>query len=398
MSITRAITLSIQPVADSISYDALWKALHQSWNAVQRAANATMRTYLAGDKARTVTGRNGKPVLDKIDKSVANAAYHHAREAAPELPSSPIADISQRVRGRYLHDRWAIQIAAAKSCPTFSRQLPLSIRRKDWQLLTGTDDKGRECYFARFPLLDMLRNDRPTVRFVCRTARDAKLLHKIAAGDYEKQTLEILPPGWIRKGAIRAKVVYSRSDVSAKESGGRRMMLRTAGADHLLVASVEGDDQVMHWNHDWLRSRIVAYERARHRRSEDLKHERRVPKSRRRVWREDAGRAAEKHHNRVKTTIQQIAAQVIGRAKRGGCDIIEFDDTDRSWIESFPWHMLRAELKRCGENNEVEVQFTKSNDDSSGRCSAQQSGGQPCADTADCKPRSVGSGRKGGAM
>lgn len=382
--VTRAITTSITP-ADGITNDELWREMRQCWNAVQRAANAAMREYFAGDPAATETTTAGKVRLAKLDKEVSNKAYHAARAAAPELTSSPVSDICQRVRGRYLSDRWAVQVAAQKSVPTFRSPLPLSIRAQNWDMLTGTDEHGRETYLVRFPLAGRLRNDRPTLRLICRTGRDAALLKKIWSGEYKKATLEILAPGWVRKGAIRAKVVFSKPDNEPVEPSG--VFNVSTGKDHLLIGHAEGRDEIMRWNADWLRSRIIAYETRRHRVSEDLKHERRAPKHRRRIWREDAGRSAEKHKNRVKTAIQQIAAQVVGRAKRCGCNVVELDNTDQSWIESFPWYQLKQELSRCCENNDVIFRDVSGDKTKlSGDCPAERPGGSSCTSTADGKP------------
>lgn len=346
-TIVRAHTLGI--IAHDINADDWWKIMHQAWNATQRAANAAVRVYVALDDAKMIPGKSGKMTLDKLPAEVSRAAYAAAIEAArSEISAGSVSDICQRVRSRYLHDRWGVQVAMKQSVPTFRRPLPLSIRRQDWQSKDAPNnvftafDGDREIYLARFGIAGMKGENRPVIRFLCKTGRDAALLAKIASGEYPARTLEILPPGWERKGGMRAKIVYERPAAEPREANG---VFKVATArDALLVA---GDFK---WNASWLKHKIKAYERDRRERSEDLKHELRTPSKRREVYREDSGKRAEKHRNRVRTALQQIAAQVAGRAVRAKCAAVEYDDSCRKWMDQFPWHDLKERIEQACES------------------------------------------------
>jgi len=345
-TIVRAHTCSIVAHA-GIDQTGLWRLLHTQWDAVQRAANATLQAWFIGDDAQR---------LSVFDPKISSFAYGVAREAAPELRSGAVADICQRVRAKYLADRWASRVSMRQSGMSFRRPLPLSIRRQDWNFLRlDEDDAERTQYGAQFAIGELMRDERPIVRFVIRTARDAALLERVASGEWPHKTLEILPPGWDRKGMIRAKIVYERPVTKRGKPTGA-LSLHTA-TDALLVAN--DGDAVWHWNYDWLRERIIAYEARRYRHAEDCKHERRVPKSRRQVWREDAGRAADTHHNRVRTALANIAHQAAGLAARRNCAKIVYGDNERGWCDPFPWHMLREKLEQQCQARGLELEIVK---------------------------------------
>lgn len=366
---TRAVTLGLYvPDTESQDRKAVWERLHQSWDAVGRAANAAMRTLVVGDPCEQKPTKNGRITLEKLPSGLANDAYHAARAASPALSSSPVADICQRVYGRYQHDRWAIQQSCRKSAPRFPGPLPLSIRTKDWQLVTRESDDGRVEYFVRFPLMDLLRDQRPICKLIIKTGRDAHLLQRIATDEWPRGTLEILCPGWDRKRKLKAKIVYQKrvsagSETAEKVSAGTAPMQLRTDVDRFWVGAAPDDERPRHWNLDWLRSKIRAYEMWRLRKSEDLKHERRIPKGRRGMYREDVGKRADKHASRVRTALQQVCAQVVGVARRSGCNVIEYNDAERGWCEKFPWHQVRMSLLCAVENVGLEVRFTGTDGD-----------------------------------
>jgi len=408
-TLTRAITLSIVP-ADGTKTPVIWQALHASWNACQRAANAALREWFTLDSGVMcdVAGRkNGSVIhpkyrLAKIDKSLQTRPYAAARGVSPELPAGSTSDICQRVRAMYFKGRFNSQIRMNQSGISFARPIPLPIRMADWQLHT-IKNGNRTDYHATFGLLDMRGKDRPTFALVIRTKRDADLLTKIVSGEYKRRTLEIMPAGWDRKGPIRAKIVYSMPAPESMTDGGTRnvpqvMKIRT-GAPSLIESTTNGNSRPFRWNLRWLRSRIIAYERGRQMRAEDRKYERRMPKHRRQVLNRDGGRARDKHLDRVKTEIQKIAFQIVARAVRMRCDVIEYDDTDRSWLEKFPWNKLKLEINRAAENRGITVCNPGGSPVGSGHCMADEphgpldavaEGAKPCSETV--------SERKDGAM
>jgi hypothetical protein len=80
---------------------------------------------------------------------------------------------------------------------------------------------------------------------------------------------------------------------------------------------------------------------------EDRKHEKRWPIRVRRQYQDAYARRAEKHRRRVKTWIDQMAAQVAGFARRRGVCQVYYDDADRRFADSFPWHQAAEALARA---------------------------------------------------
>lgn len=345
-TITRAVTTSLYTLPGTKARD-LWPLIHRSFDLVQVAANEVMRQYFIGDGAVLVEGKGGRKTLPQIDKEVSNIAYHEARRVAPELPSGQVADICQRVRARYMKDRWACRVVGAQSVPTFRSPLPVSVRTQDWAL-GRVEAGGSVHYTATFGLLGLRGKDRPTFGLACKGDDDKAFLERVIAGEWERRTIEILPPGWIRKGRlIRAKVVYRRPAAAARPGRDEPLVVRT-GSPSLLTADTGG--RGFAWNARSLRGKIIAYERDLHMRSQDRKMERRVPASRRRAQNDEGGCRAEKHANRVRAELQWIASQVAGYTSRQRFPGVVLDTSDRSWVPCrFPWEKLERYVSQACE-------------------------------------------------
>lgn len=95
-------------------------------------------------------------------------------------------------------------------------------------------------------------------------------------------------------------------------------------------------DAMKHWNprhHAWLQ-RI----------GEDGKREKRWPKSQRLQFVDAYRKRCEKFSRRVKTWLQQMAAQVAGFCKRRGIGRVIYSDKVKTWLAPFPWHQLKTSL------------------------------------------------------
>ncbi|MDP2623785.1 MAG: hypothetical protein Q8Q29_08310 [Actinomycetota bacterium] len=377
---TRALTVSIAP-SDG-DWSAMRQLLNRMWDGVQRAANAGMREYVKGD-----TANGTEPRLPKLDGAISKAAYAAARAAAPDVPSGAVSDVMQRVRARYLHDRWKVVVSCRQSVPTYRRPLPYSVRRQNWSLTTT--EKG---YGAVFAVGELRRDQRPEFGLILRTRRDREIVEAIAEGRYARRTLEILPPGWDRSGKIVAKLVYTMPRPEARGAAGL-MPVRT-GAESLLIATIGGEP--FRWNGDELRELIEAYERRRQRMSEDWKFEGRCPSDHRRERRRAYGLAADKREDRVRTRLQQLAATVTGKARRHGFAGIAYDDRERSFVAPFPWAQFRSILAQRCEAVGLVMEVTTGVDEDGG-CPADTPGERATAPVSQATSH-ADSPRKGSGM
>lgn len=135
--------------------------------------------------------------------------------------------------------------------------------------------------------------------------------------------------------------------------------------DGFLRAQVEGrderpwwlyGDQVLqsirmmeHWHKDhsdWLQ-----------RVGDDRKHEKRWPIRQRRQFADAYARRCMKHYRRVKTWIDQMAAQVAGFARRRGVGRVLYCDDNRAFAARFPWHRVRTTLKARLERDGVAYEY-----------------------------------------
>jgi hypothetical protein len=121
--------------------------------------------------------------------------------------------------------------------------------------------------------------------------------------------------------------------------------------DQLLVAVDAKDERVWAYNADHLRRWIAQYERIRQRLAEDQKAEQRpVPSF--------AGRREAmtlKQRSRMDSAIQQIAAELAKFAQRRRFAVVRYDDADKSYLEKFPWFVLRERI--AGKLDEYQIAF-----------------------------------------
>jgi hypothetical protein len=100
----------------------------------------------------------------------------------------------------------------------------------------------------------------------------------------------------------------------------------------------------------WVQRWITMHQKFLAQFSDDLKYEKRWPACKRRGLDRHRQRRCDKHARRMKTFLQQTAAQVVGYAARKGCTKLRWDDTDRGFAPSFPWATLRTMIQnKCDE-------------------------------------------------
>ena len=124
------------------------------------------------------------------------------------------------------------------------------------------------------------------------------------------------------------------------------MLIVRSMPDSLLVALNVKEEKLWTYNADHVVRWQVEHRRRLQRFSEDAKSEQRPVPS----FVQLREKLVERQRDRMRTTIQQIAASLVGYAIRRRFASIRYNDTDHSFCDQFPWFLLRERIRTdCDE-------------------------------------------------
>jgi hypothetical protein len=330
--ILRALTL---PVAEPLSGN--WRELRDDlaamWIETTHCANWMMTELYARDVRR---GREEKmPPMRHV------YLYPEARQLFPALTPQSVASLEQAVTRKYVARRYEVVWTHAASLASLRYPQPFPVHNQSWSL--AIDEQRRPILSARIGAKRWEMRLQGGIRY----RRQLAGLQKIVAG--------AAIPGEAAfykhpDGTILAKLVVWLPRPATTE--GREGMLAVyTRPDQLLVAVDTKDERVWAYNADHLRRWIAQYERIRQRLAEDQKAEQRpVPSF--------AGRREAmtlKQRRRMDSAIQQIAAQLAKFAQRRRFAVVRYNDADKSYLEKFPWFVLRERI--AGKLDEYHIAF-----------------------------------------
>ncbi|MEM6260465.1 MAG: hypothetical protein AAGI37_19495 [Planctomycetota bacterium] len=344
-TVTRALTMPIlKPADDAVAWDDLRDMLNLSWRRSTSLANAMMAQLHERHQALRSDDSTIDSKPPRKPKMSEDGLYQLGTSLAPDMPTGTISSLNQMVRKRYKGkvsvlkpggDR-RVQMSAdfaamtgQMSLPSFRYPTPFPCRAQDWRPSVG---RGGEC-IASVTLAPKTR-----VKVFLKTGgghkRAAAEYRRIASGELKYREASLVIAG----GRPALKVVYDRPVVHRKREG--VLSVRTC-SESLLVA-VLNKDRVWWYHGDDLKRMVAAYTERMQRLADDTKHERRTRRNnlakRRTAW-------VEKNRRRTDTILHQITASLVGFADRRNVAVIEYQDQDKSFIESLPWAAIKTMIE-----------------------------------------------------
>jgi len=289
------------------------------------------------DAART-------PGMAKMPKCPMPYLYPVVREAVPELDPTSATALIRAIEGKYRAVRFDVLWLRKASWPTYRYPFPYPIHNQSWSV--SAEDDGAMLLSLR------LQGERWSLRLRGGPGfrRQRRALEQLIAGEAMKGEATLYEAGSTpgdhrpdssRRSRLMVKVVLWLPRGEARQASGR--MLVEGTPEEFLVASVgEG----MRWvlNGDRIRTQVVGYDRARKRRAEDLKHEKRWPAWRRETWLRESREAAKRQQHRLSTYCHEVSLMVAERARRAGVAEIVLDLSRARFVSPFPWHLLQEML------------------------------------------------------
>lgn len=319
----------LAPVVSGSQSTELRNALLRMWDAATRAANWMMAELYSAD-VRTVAGQSKLIPMQRV------YLYPEARRRFPELPSRTVATLEHAVQAKYRAVRYQVVWANSQAIPTYRYPAPYVVPNQAWS--AALDDAGR-----------------PTVSVRIGDQRWALRLRGGPRFRYHRQLFLQISDGVARKGEM--SIIQRKSEVVLRITGwfpaadgghgagaggsAEPVRLRVFTATESLLVVLDDRDQVVcRYNGDHIRRWCAEYRNQLDRWREDAPD----PPAARAIAPRRAARI-DKHHNRIRSAVDEAAAAVIRCARRRMATHIQYDDSISTFAKPFPWHMLRDQIR-----------------------------------------------------
>lgn len=326
---SHTLRAAIIPVAEPLSgsWDEFKAALKEMWIETTRASNWIMTELYKRD-----VRRNGEAKMPLMPRSY---LYPELRANFPSLTPQSVTAIEQAVTAKYRAKRYEIVWTQACALPTFRYSTPFPVHNQSWY---AEFDAGKPIVSAR------IGDRRWQFRLKAghQFRRQLADLHAIVSGDGLPGELALYKH---HDGQVLCKIVAWVPKSIA--SGHRGIMFVHTGTEHFITAQFSADapDEAWYLNGDHIRRWVREYERHLQRLREDRKAEQRPVPS----FANHQRIVVEKQRRRMKSAVQEIAAQIANYARRRRAAQLEYKDAERH-EEAFPWFLLRERLKtKCSE-------------------------------------------------
>lgn len=343
--ITRAASVRIRSATDEdgneIAYADLRTLIRQSCRDAASAANLTIQQLLRREIVRvpSMTKLGAIPAPPPSPTGAkSTAGYHEIRAALPELDPHSVTSIVQAVDRKWRASRLDVVWRRAAAPPAFRDDMPCPFSAASVRVESRPEEPGQ----TRSPVVVSLRlRGRRVLLHLWRGGefeRHLDPLRRVASGEFECGEAALFLRG---NGQCWFKVAYIRpKQYGPRETDG--VLMVSTGGDRMLTMTL--GDQPRFINADKQRRDAAEHVRRLQRWSEDLKPETRPPAGRAKLISQDRAAACARRHGRVDAHTHELSAQVACFARRRRVAKVIYDDTDRSYIESYPWRQLKERI------------------------------------------------------
>jgi hypothetical protein len=341
----------IIPVAGPVDGD--WQLfrdqLRLAWRQSTELANFYVTELAKADIVRTAD-------MEKLPPAPKLYLYPLGRARCPALASQSVVAIEHSVRQRYNRTRLDVIWRGSATLPRYTYPYPYPVPATGWTAAWLSETE-------RVPLVSIRLGD---ARIVLRLRGGAQFRRQLAqfgemiAGEVLTGALDLyrVPanasdhrPTDFEKHRIMVKMVGWFPLRSAPDRKGV-CRVRTA-EEQLLVAECDGRDPWI-FNADRVRQQITGYERRRQRLSQDTKFEKRWPAESRRQLAEVRDGMTTRQHHYLDTFCHTAAKLLVGFALRQNVARLEYNDSVRDYMPTFPWHKLSQLIEQKCQSEGLE--------------------------------------------
>lgn len=299
-----------------------WNSLRLSWRQATELCNWALTEHAKADSEPLIPGPNGPKLPPRPKLSL----YQPARSRWPEIDSQSLADLLQRVQAKYGQSRFDLRCRSAISLPTYRYPLPLPIPAAcaTFLLVDGACHLRIRVFGERFQV--RLEGGK-------RFQRSTNVIRHVIDGFLSHGAISLSAQGSRVMVAIPVNVPKERPSDSS-----RLCVVKTV-PDRLWQVFMDGRDNLWNLNEDQIRRWAAAHHAQLQRLREDCKLDRRLRKP------DDlAGRRAvlgRRYAARINDACHKASSMIVGFCERNRVAVVEYDDTERSWMPQFPWFKLR---------------------------------------------------------
>lgn len=324
---TACVSIAVRWSDDKQANDDFHAVLNRGFSISTGLANWFIRELFVRDCCRT-------PDMEKLPTFNVPGLYQAAKERWPldTTPSGLLAAMEHRIRGIYTAHRYAIVWQCSESLPSFRWPFSYPVRTQDYTLNLGSD--------GSMSVAVNIARERLTINLSQshKYARQRAGLEKILGGDGKLGELLITRA---KDGNVFVRFTgqFPKDEWTGKTG---TLYVRT-DSDSLIVAINAKEEKLWVYNADHLRRWVKERQRRKNRLSDDRKFEDR--RRGRPVTFEQRSRAeVEKFRRRMDTATHQIALRIVGYAKRRKFGKIEYNESDKRFLDQFPYHELKTKL------------------------------------------------------
>lgn len=343
--VLRAITCHVvSPNVDGNAQEmkAAWKVLDEqlkeAWEKSTEAANWAAKRLWANDVVRE-PGAKKCPAMPAI--------YLYGERDWTGWASSAAA-VLRTIEQNYRKRRYEIVWTGSAGVPFVRYPYPYPLHNATWNL--EQDSGGSMVFGCRLPsgrIAVRLRTKDKSGKFTM-----SSLKHLIDNPDLRGEAAILRK----KDGAIAVKMVgyfprQSRGEISGE------LRVRTDATSFLILLN-EKDERLLVINGDWIRRKLAGHSSGLQRWREDQKSELRRPKRKAKKSAEDMQLACLKMETRLKTFIDQTAAQIVGHAARRRLAKVTYNDDEKTYFHDFAWGRLMERIATVCNREGIEFEWS----------------------------------------
>jgi hypothetical protein len=337
--VLRSVVLPVvEPVGEV--WQAFREVLRESWAQATAAANWMMTELYARD-----VRRNGEGKMPRMARVY---LYPEVRRRFPDLASQTVVSLENSVQAAYRAARYEVVWVAAASLPSYRYPVPLPVHNQSWETMLSQERPvvrvrlGQRWWVLRLKGGPRFRRQTEAYRQMVSglAIRGELALYRVRA--QEGKLADRPNSDQTVKYAVMCKMVAwfpreHRLEIPQEKS---ILQVRTA-KDMLLVALNPKGEILWRYHGDHLRRRVAEHRKRLQSFADDQKAEQRPHPS----FADRRTAAVVKYRNRMRSGIQEIAAQLAGYAQRGRFTGIEYDDSNTHFCPEFQFLALREQIR-----------------------------------------------------
>lgn len=351
--VTRTLTLPIRSVIrDGEESPLVLDAFRDSWRIGTDLANWCQRELVTYD-ARRDPGMVKMPKYEHSQFPDGSSLYQRVNAACPFRAmfdgaagsmGSIVRAVENTWRSHPRFGRFAVIWKGESSPCVFKYPYPWPVRSQELRIFRDNENRPRASITIPGGRVEIRLADGPEFRRQLRqfdelisnvsNIGEAKISGHRRDGRLVGAKLHIVGDFEVAERPEASNVCYLHTDPGA-----------------LLVAEINGRKvTVTNGDHIQRALKIITVTNARHksfleRTRQDKKHEVRMSPDQLRNLESKISQRCDKQNNRIRTAIQQIAAQVAHLCSRQNVAIIAYDDRNKEYVPSFAWDALKQRIK-----------------------------------------------------